>query len=72
MSGKHNQVWRGMWLAIVRCMWKQRNKVVFKQGVPDVEEIFQSAQLFFFWQWLKHMVRYFSYAFSYWHLNPTQ
>jgi len=71
MSDKHNQVWRGMWVAIVRSIWEQRNKVVFKQGVPDVKEIFQLTELLS-WQWLKHRVRSFSYAFSDWHLNPTQ
>ena len=36
MSDKKSQVLRGMWIAIVRSIWEQRNKVVFKQGVHDV------------------------------------
>ena len=44
LSNKKNQVWKGMWATIVRSIWEQRNKVVFKQEVPDAEEIFQSTQ----------------------------
>jgi len=68
---KQNQVWKGMWVAIVRCIWDQRNKVIFKQGVPDDKEIFHSAQLLS-WLWLKHRVKSFNYAFSDWILNPNQ
>ena len=71
MSIKQNQVWKGMWVAIVRCIWEKRNSVIFKQGVPDAEEIFQMAQLHT-WFWLKHRMCSFSYAFSNWHLNPSQ
>ncbi|XP_068504282.1 uncharacterized protein [Phaseolus vulgaris] len=48
-----NKVWKGMWVTIVRCIWEQRNLVVFKQGVSDAEEIFHSAQLSS-WLRLKH------------------
>jgi len=34
-----------MWVAIVKGIWDQRNMVIFKQGVPDAEEVFQMAQL---------------------------
>jgi len=43
MSTNHNKVWKGMWVTIVRCIWEQRNLVVFNEGVPDAEEIFHSA-----------------------------
>ena len=71
MSIKPNQVWKGMWVAIVRCILEKRNSVIFKLGVPNAEEIFQMAQLLT-WLWLKHRVCSFSYAFSNWHLNPSQ
>ena len=44
-SNKQNMVWKGIWAAIVRCIWEHRNSVVFKQGVVDAEEVFQKAQL---------------------------
>jgi len=45
--------------------------VVFKEGVPDADEIFQNAQLQS-WLWLKHKVDGFSHAFSDWILNLNQ
>jgi len=71
LTNKQNQVWLGVWAAIVSYIWKQRNLVVFKEGIPDAEEILQSAQLQS-WLWLKHKVAGFSYAFSDWILNPYQ
>ena len=32
---KQNMVWKGIWVAIVRCIWEHKNSVVFKQGVVD-------------------------------------
>ena len=29
-SNKQNMVWKGVWVAIVRCIWEHRNSVVFK------------------------------------------
>jgi len=39
-SSKQNLVWKGFWATIVRCIWDQRNTILFKQGVA-AEEIFQ-------------------------------
>ena len=64
-SVKQNQVWKGIWAAVVRCIWDQRNIILFKQGVVDVEEIFQMTQLKS-WSWLKHRTRSFSYSFVDW------
>jgi len=61
-SSKQNLVWKGVWTAIIRCMWEQRNSVIFKQGVVDVEEVFQKAQLKS-WLWIKHKVHTFNYSF---------
>jgi len=71
MSEKQNQVWKEVWAAILRCIWEHRNNVIFRQGVPDSEEIFQVAQLLS-WLWLKHREGSFSYSFSDWHLNPNE
>jgi len=45
LSSQHNQIWLGFWAAIVNCIWEHWNTVVFRQGVPDSDEIFQNAQL---------------------------
>ena len=71
MSGKHNLIWKGIWMAFVRVIWEQRNSVIFKQGKPDEKEIFHLAQLRA-WLWLKHRVQLFKYSFSDWHLNLEQ
>jgi len=63
LSNKQNQVWLGLWATTISCIWKQRNLVVFKEVVPDTDEVFQNAQLKS-WLWLKHKVVDFSYAFS--------
>ena len=44
-SRKANIVWKGMWLAIVREIWKHRNKVVFCNRRVDEVEIFAMAQI---------------------------
>jgi len=62
-TAKQNQVWKGIWVTIVWCIWDQRNLDVFKQGVVDADEIFHSAQLLA-WLRLKHGASPFGYAFS--------
>ena len=68
-STKQNQVWKGLWAAVVRSIWEQRNELIFKQGIPNVEEIFQKTQLKS-WFWLKYRAQAFCYSFSDWILNP--
>ena len=70
LSSNQNKVWKGMWVTIVRCIWEQRNLVVFKQGVSDAEEIFHSAQLSS-WLRLKHRVSTFNFVLSDWVMNPS-
>ncbi len=53
LSSTQNQVWRGLWAAIIRSIWEQRNQVVFRGGIPDADKVFQNAQLWS-WLWLKH------------------
>ena len=69
ISNKQNMVWKGIWTTVVRCIWDQRNTVVFKQGVVDMEEIFQKVQLKS-WLWVKHHSSFFSYSLVDWILNP--
>ena len=38
-----NRAWKVMWVAIMSKIWNHRNKVVFKGGVVDHEEIFSLA-----------------------------
>jgi len=61
VNNKQNLVWSGVWAAIVRSIWDQRNEVVFKQEVVDAEEIFQKAQIKA-WLWLKHKSNSFTYS----------
>lgn len=68
-SNKQNLVWKGVWETVVRCIWDQRNLIVFKKGVVDAEEVFQKAQLKS-WQWMKHKVYSFNYSLVDWVSNP--
>jgi len=38
-----NRAWKGLWVAIVSEVWCYVNKVVFKGGVVDADEIFSLA-----------------------------
>jgi len=69
MSNNQNLVWKVLWVVIVWCIWEQRNNVVFRQGIVDVEEIFQKAQLKSL-LWLKHNVPSYNYSFVDSVLNP--
>jgi len=67
----HNQnlLWKGMWVAVVRCIWEQRNNIIFNQGVADDDEILHLAQTKA-WLWLKHRLRCFNYSLAEWYMNP--
>ena len=39
VSGKQILVWKGIWAAVIRGIWDQKNSILFKQGVVDVEEM---------------------------------
>jgi len=45
LSQRHgvNRAWKGMLVATVSEIWNHRNKVVFKGGLMDAEEIFSLA-----------------------------
>jgi len=58
LSQRHgvNRAWKGKWVTIVSEIWNHRNKVVFKGGLVDVEEIFSLAQLKG-WLWIKFKLK---------------
>jgi len=67
---KQNLVWKGVWAAIVWCLWEHKNSALFNQGVVDEEEVLHKAQLKS-WLWLKHKGHKFSYSLTDWVLNPN-
>jgi len=69
-SCEQNLAWKGIWAAIVRCIWDQRNVVLFNQKVEDADEIFQMAKLKV-WAWLKHRSNSFEFSYSDWILNSS-
>jgi len=69
-SNKQNPIWKGVWVDVIRCIWDQRNLIIFQQGVVDAEEVFQKVQLKS-WLWMKHKVQSFNHSFVDWVLNPT-
>ena len=70
VSNNQNLIWKGVWVAVVICIWDQRNQIIFKQGVVDAEEIFQKVQLKT-WMWMKHKMQSFNHSFVDWVLNPN-
>ena len=44
LNSKGNKLWKGVWVSIIRNIWNHRNKIVFRQGKVDVEEIFTLTQ----------------------------
>ena len=44
-SSTQNLLWKGVLAAIVRYIWEHKNSIIFKQGIVDAEEIFQTVQL---------------------------
>ena len=65
---KGNVTWKGMWVAIVWEIWHHRNKVVFKNGIVDSEEIFYLAQIKG-WSWAKFRNSGVIFSMSDWFLN---
>ncbi|XP_068466484.1 uncharacterized protein [Phaseolus vulgaris] len=68
VSNNQTLIWNGVWVAVVRCIWDQRNLIIFKQGVVDAEDIFQKVQLKT-WMWMKHKMQSFNHSFVEWVLN---
>jgi len=66
-----NRVWKGMWMTIVTKIWNHRNKIVFKEGVVDVVEVFSLAQLKV-WSWVKHKMSRMRFSYSNWYFSPVK
>jgi len=64
-----NRLWKGLWVSVVRCIWKHKNRIIFNQAKLDVEEIFTLAQVES-WVWMKHKERKVTFSFSDWILSP--
>jgi len=60
-----------MWVAIVSEIWNHKNKVVFKGGIVDHEEVCSLAQLKG-WLWLKHKLSGTSFSYSDWYFSPVK
>jgi len=45
VSLKQNLLWKRLWVVVVWNIWDHMNKVIFKQGKVDMEEIFHMVQL---------------------------
>jgi len=46
-----DEVWGGIWIAVVNEVWRHRNRVIFKGGVIDVMEAFALVHLKI-WSWV--------------------
>ena len=58
-----NKTWKGLWVAIVSKIWNHRNKVVFRGGVVDANEIFSLAQVKG-WLWAKYKMKRTIFSYS--------
>jgi len=57
-------------VAIVSEIWNHRNKVVFRGGVMDADEIFSLDQVKG-WLWAKYKMKRTTFSYSDWHLSPV-
>jgi len=65
-----NRALKGVWVVIVSKVWSHRNKVAFKGGVADADEIFSLA-LLKSWLWAKYKMKRTSFSYSNWILYPV-
>ncbi len=64
-----NKLWKSLWISVIWCIWKHRNRVIFNQAKSDADEIFTLAQVQS-WAWMKHKIRNVNFSFSDWILSP--
>ena len=43
MNKNCNKLWRCIWVAIIWCIWNQRNNIIFRNARVDVDEVFTLA-----------------------------
>jgi len=58
-----------MWVAIIRDIWLHRNRIVFKNGIVDCEEICYLVQIKG-WSWAKYRNPGIHFSISDWYLSP--
>jgi len=60
----YNILWRCMWVAIIWCIWNQRNNIIFRNARVVADEVFTLAQLKS-WSWIvyKNLKALFSYSY---------
>ena len=71
LNSKENKIWKGLWISIIWNIWNHRNKIVFKQGKVDPEEIFTLSQLNA-WTWMKYKVPNVHFSYNDWNLCPIE
>jgi len=45
LTEKQNKIWKGVWIEIIWMIWNHKNKIVFKHGKVDTQELFCMVQL---------------------------
>ena len=71
LNSKENKIWKGLWISIIWNIWNHRNKIVFKQGKVDPEEIFTLIHLNA-WAWMKYKVPHVHFSYNDWNLYPIE
>jgi len=64
-----DEVWGGIWIAVVNEVWRHRNRVIFKGGGVDVLDAFTLVQLKT-WYWVSSKSQSAFFSFSDWCLDP--
>jgi len=64
-----NQIWGGVWIAVVGELWSHRNKRIFRGGRVDRIEIFTMGQMKT-WSWITSKAHDVSFSYSNWCLEP--
>lgn len=62
LNQEGNRLWKSLWVSVLWCIWKHRNKVIFNQAKIDAEKIFTLAQVQS-WVWMKHKERKVKFFF---------
>lgn len=66
---KMDNIYRMIWVATVASIWSLRNRIVFKDGIANIEGILESIQ-YQTWLWCKVKVGGFYYSIFEWTMNP--
>lgn len=64
------KAWKTVWVAVIRCIWKHRNEIVFQQRQLNVQQVIDSIK-FTSWSWLRDLNSDFNYSFYEWYVLPS-